>query len=57
MVEAFFAPIFFVVVVVVIGIAVAVTRMRRRASSAGAPRESHVTPVDDSETQRRRKTG
>ncbi len=57
MLEAFFAPIFFVVVVVVIGIAVAITRLRRRASSPGAPRGSHVAPVADTETQRRHKTG
>ena len=56
MVEAFFAPIFFVVVVVVIGIAVAVARMRRRASSSAAAHERDVAP-DDAETDRRRKTG
>ena len=56
MVEAFFAPIFFVIVVVVIGIAVAVARMRRRASrSLGRP-ESDVAP-EDGETERTRNTG
>lgn len=56
MVEAFFAPIFFVVVVVVIGIAVAVARIRRRASSAAAAHELDVAP-GDAETEHRRKTG
>jgi hypothetical protein len=56
MVEAFFAPIFFVVVVVVLGIAVAVARMRRRASSSAVADESDVAP-HDAETARRRKTG
>jgi hypothetical protein len=56
MVEAFFAPIFFVVVVVVIGIAVAVARIRRRASGPAVAQESDVAP-GDAETERRRKTG
>ena len=56
MVEAVFAPVFFVVVVVVIGIAVAVARMRRRASSSAVAEESDVAP-HDAETERRRKTG
>jgi hypothetical protein len=55
MVEAFFAPIFFVVVVAVIGIAVVVARMRRRASPSRPP-ASDVAPRD-AETERRRKTG
>ena len=56
MVEALFAPIFFVALVVVIGIAVVVARMRRRASSSAVADESDATP-HDAETERRRKTG
>jgi len=56
MVEAFFAPIFFVVVVAVIGIAVVVARIRRRASTSVPPSASDVAPRD-AETERRRKTG
>jgi hypothetical protein len=56
MVEAIFAPIFFVVVIAVIGIAVVVARIRRRAPTS-VPRSASDIAPHDAETERRRKTG
>jgi flagellar biosynthesis/type III secretory pathway M-ring protein FliF/YscJ len=56
MLEALFAPIFFVVLVAVIGIAVVVARIRRRASTSVPRSQSDVAPTD-AETEQRRKTG
>jgi flagellar biosynthesis/type III secretory pathway M-ring protein FliF/YscJ len=56
MLEAFFAPIFFVIVVAIIGIAVVVARIRRRASSSVPRPDSDVAPPH-TESERRRKIG